>query len=69
MPDSYHKQLQTLVRFYFMFDSTKSESDCRAILDKRKGDADAMTTLQYSNLCASLSRKYGTNPMDMSHAW
>jgi hypothetical protein len=65
VPDSYEQQLKTLVHFYATYESAKSESECRAILDKRKGDADAMTTLQFSKLCTKLSTKYGTNPMDM----
>jgi hypothetical protein len=65
VPDSYEQQLKTLVHFYATYESAKSESECRAILDKRKGDADAMTALQFSKLCTKLSTKYGTNPMDM----
>ena len=64
VPECYERQLAILIKFYAKYESAKSESDCRAILDKRKGDADAMTTLQFSKLCVKLAAKYGANPMD-----
>eukprot|EP01044_Picomonas_judraskeda_P017415 COSAG03_NODE_3273_length_2111_cov_2.968191_1_plen_592_part_00 len=64
IPACYERQLAILIKFYAKYESAKSESDCRAILDKRKGDADAMTTLQFSKLCVKLAAKYGANPMD-----
>eukprot|EP01043_Picozoa_sp_COSAG02_P036541 COSAG02_NODE_2683_length_8243_cov_8.088654_3_plen_1404_part_00 len=66
VPDCYDQQLKILVNFYTKYESKKTESDCKAILDKRKGDADAMTTLQFSKLCGKLAAKYGVNPMDIS---
>jgi hypothetical protein len=68
IPDCYEQQLEILVNFYAKYESDKSESDCKAILDKRKGNADAMTTLQFSKLCGKLAAKYGANPMDIPSA-
>ena len=65
VPDTNAQQHKVIVAFYAKFDSSKGEAACQAILDKRKGDSAAMSTLQFSKLCGTLQKKYGTNPMDL----
>ena len=64
VPDTEDAQLKLLTAFYAKFDASKKEADCKKILDKRKGDKAVLSTLKFSNLCASLEKKYGSNPMD-----
>eukprot|EP01047_Picozoa_sp_COSAG01_P074764 COSAG01_NODE_12595_length_1713_cov_1.149318_3_plen_151_part_01 len=65
VPASFDRQLQTLSRFYTKHDSAKAGAECRAILDKRRGDADAMSVSDFAKLCSKLQKKYGENPLDL----
>ena len=57
---------QVLAGFYSVHDPSKSEADCQAILDKRRGDDAAMSQSAYSKLCATLGKKYDQNPIDLA---
>jgi hypothetical protein len=65
VPASFDRQLQTLSCFYTKHDSAKAGAECRAILDKRRGDADAMSVSDFAKLCSKLQKKYGENPLDL----
>ncbi|CAK0905248.1 unnamed protein product [Prorocentrum cordatum] len=62
-PTTYEEQLSVLIAFYRRHDSSKGGEGCRAILDKRRGEAPVVAPSDFTELCAKLQQKYGENPL------
>ena len=58
-------QQAVLSSFYAVHDSSKSASAIAAILDKRRGDRDAMVESEFVELCGKLKGKYGDDPIGL----
>jgi hypothetical protein len=52
------QQLQWLVDFYATANSSKTEADCEVLLDKHRGDANAVTEDDFAKLRGRLESKY-----------
>ena len=59
---SYELQQTVLRDFYATHDRRRTADQIRAILDRRRGAAPALSAHAFNHMCAQLQAKYGTDP-------